>query len=96
METSSPLAAMHPPAAMFGSRDLFHSRGHTHLAANPRASSGTFTLREQYVQKSNSDYFNVKSVRGSSPTASLAADLSANFRIDNDMRLVNPCYSAQS
>lgn len=30
------------------------------------------------------DYFNVKGVNGSSPTASLAADLSQNFRIDNE------------
>lgn len=42
-------------------------------------------LREQ-MQRSRPDYFNVKSVRGSSPAASLAADLSQNFRLDNDAR----------
>lgn len=35
------------------------------------------------------DYFNVKPGHGSSPTASLAADLSQNFRI-NEARLVPP------
>lgn len=34
------------------------------------------------MKKSSSDYFNMKPVRGSSPTASLAADLSQNFHID--------------
>lgn len=34
-------------------------------------------------------YFNIKGVQGSSPTASLAADLSQNFRIDNEARLVD-------
>ncbi|KAI4202737.1 MAG: hypothetical protein LQ350_002403 [Teloschistes chrysophthalmus] len=34
------------------------------------------------MKKSPTDYFNSKPVRGSSPTASLAADLSQNFHID--------------
>lgn len=34
------------------------------------------------MKKSSSDYFNMKPIRGSSPTASLAADLSQNFHID--------------
>jgi M-phase inducer tyrosine phosphatase len=49
--------------------------------------SGAFNIREQ-LQRSKPDYFNIKSVRGSSPTASLAADLSQNFRIDNEARYV--------
>lgn len=32
--------------------------------------------------KKGGDYFNMKPVRGTSPTASLAADLSQNFHID--------------
>lgn len=40
------------------------------------------------MHKPSSDYFNVKDVRGSSPAASLAADLSQNFRLDNDHRFV--------
>ena len=34
------------------------------------------------MKKSRPDYFSTKPVRGSSPTASLAADLSQNFHID--------------
>lgn len=37
------------------------------------------------MPKNRPDYFNVK---GSSPTASLAADLSQNFRLDNEARCV--------
>lgn len=46
------------------------------------------SLREQ-LHRSTSDYFTAKDVRGSSPAASLAADLSQNFRIDNEARLVD-------
>lgn len=41
------------------------------------------------MHKSKPDYFNIKGVNGSSPTASLAADLSQNFRIDNEARSVD-------
>jgi len=34
------------------------------------------------MKKSGSDYFNINPLRTSSPTASLAADLSQNFHID--------------
>lgn len=34
------------------------------------------------MKRSQGDYFSSKAVRGSSPTASLAADLSQNFHID--------------
>ncbi|TDZ13125.1 M-phase inducer phosphatase [Colletotrichum spinosum] len=74
METS-PLAAMHRPMAVpsFGNKDLFHPRPHY---------TGGASLREQ-LHRSN-DYFNVKDVYGSSPAASLAADLSQNFRLDSE------------
>lgn len=45
-------------------------------------------FRDRIMPKSKPDYFSVKGVHGSSPTASLAADLSQNFRIDNDARYV--------
>ncbi|RYP26474.1 hypothetical protein DL768_011708 [Monosporascus sp. mg162] len=75
---SSPLAAMHPaPIPTWGAhRDAPLDRG------NP-FSSGAFNIRDQ-LQRTKPDYFNLKSVRGSSPSASLAADLSQNFRIDNE------------
>lgn len=51
----------------------------------PRAGGGGgMGLREQLQR--NSEYLSVKDVRGSSPAASLAADLSQNFRLDNELR----------
>lgn len=87
MDASSPLAAMHPaPAPTWGqSSDIY--RSHAHLSASKAFGSGTFNIREQ-LQRAKPGYFDLKSVRGSSPTASLAADLSQNFRIDNEARFV--------
>ncbi|OLN97123.1 M-phase inducer phosphatase [Colletotrichum chlorophyti] len=78
MESSSPLAAMHRPMAVptWGNKDLFRPRPHTFTAgANP------LSLREQLQR--TSDYFNAD-INGSSPAASLAADLSQNFRLDTE------------
>jgi M-phase inducer tyrosine phosphatase len=78
METSSPLAAMRPaPPSSFGQSNLFGP----HLVPSPLG-RGQFTF-----QLPRPEYFNTKSVRGSSPGASLAADLSQNFKL-NDARLV--------
>lgn len=87
MEASSPLAALHRPMPVpgWGSRDVF--RGHPHYST-ASVTSATMSLREQLHK--TADYFNVKDVRGSSPAASLAADLSQNFRLDNDSRFVAP------
>ncbi|KAK7425673.1 m-phase inducer phosphatase [Neonectria magnoliae] len=83
MEASSPLAAMHRPMPVPGwGRDIFRSHSHNHFSGSSGGSSG-FSLREQ-LHKSTADYFNVKDIRGSSPAASLAADLSQNFRLDSD------------
>ncbi|KAF7559546.1 hypothetical protein G7046_g4615 [Stylonectria norvegica] len=84
MEASSPLAALHRPMPVpsWNSRDMFRSHPHSHYSVSS-AGSATLSLREQ-LHKSSSDYFNVKDLRGSSPAASLAADLSQNFRIDNE------------
>ena len=79
MEFSSPLAAMHPPALLtWGARrDVPASR------FTCSGSSSTFNFRDLSMQRSQShDYFSMKPPRGSSPTASLAADLSSNFHID--------------
>ena len=40
------------------------------------------------MKRSNGDYFGTKVVRGSSPTASLAADLSQNFHIDQRFAMI--------
>ncbi|KUI66056.1 M-phase inducer phosphatase [Cytospora mali] len=82
MEASSPLAAMYPPAApSFGHPDMFRSNGHSAFNGEPRGSAALFRDR---LKPKGRDYFTGKSVNGSSPTASLAADLSQNFRIDNE------------
>ncbi|KAK2020650.1 rhodanese-like domain-containing protein [Colletotrichum zoysiae] len=79
MESSSPLAAMHRPMAVpcWGNKDLFRPRPHAFPGG-----AGPVSLREQLHRPG--DYFNVKDVHGSSPAASLAADLSQNFRLDSE------------
>lgn len=81
MNTSSPLAAMHPTRAapiwegcrppIFSSASIFGGNG---------------SLREKLHGKSKNteSFFSVKNLRGSSPAASLCADLSQNFRLDTD------------
>lgn len=86
METSSPLAAMQPSMPMpswGGGQDIFRSHPHSHYS--PVGGIGHRALRER-LQKA--DYFTIKDIQGSSPAASLAADLSQNFRIDNEARFV--------
>ncbi|KAK8148269.1 cell division cycle- protein [Beauveria asiatica] len=81
MEASSPLAALHRPmpAPSWGARDIFRSH---HSFVGPVASAA-LSLREQ-LQRGTSDYFGSNDLRGSSPAASLAADLSQNFRLDSE------------
>lgn len=89
MEASSPLAAMYPPAApSFGYPDTFRSKSQTPFNRERRSSAALF--RDRLVPKAKGkDYFNVKRVIGSTPSGSLAADLSQNFRIDNEARQVH-------
>lgn len=84
METSSPMAALRPaPPPIFGQSNIFGQ----HLMPSPL---GPFSF-----QRPNPEYFNLKAVRGSSPAASLAADLSQNFKL-TDGRLVEPlaCHAS--
>lgn len=93
METSSPLAAMHRPAAPFGKRDLFTNLRVRLSPGKPRSSGrglsglnglngsgtgGVFSIRDQL----NQECFGP--VHGSSPAGSLAADLCQNFSIGED------------
>jgi len=85
METSSPLGAMHQLHNLhYGCKiegpGAFVSRLHSTSTFGPEA----FNFRDLAMKRStNMDYFNMpKPVRGSSPTASLAADLSQNMHID--------------
>ncbi|KAL3419270.1 rhodanese-like domain-containing protein [Phlyctema vagabunda] len=92
MEASSPLAAMQPTSFMptWGRNDMYTSHPHSHLSGNTTFGPGAFNFRDLSMKRSSSDYFNMKPVRGSSPTASLAADLSQNFHIDMSPQLPTP------
>ena len=84
MEWSSPLATIQP--SMFAHpwanrKDLpssraFYTGSHDFPADN-------FNFRDMSMKRAPADYFSIKPVRGSSPAASLAADLSQNFHIDH-------------
>lgn len=88
MEHSSPLAAMQPPSMLLGHcfrpdpPKSYPSCGSMSGLGGPGGPAGNFNFKDLSMKKSHSDYFNLKPVRGSSPTASLAADLSQNFHID--------------
>ncbi|PQE29300.1 Rhodanese-like domain-containing protein [Rutstroemia sp. NJR-2017a BBW] len=92
MEASSPLAAMQPSSYMpaWARNDLYTSHPHAHMS-NVTFGPGAFDFRDISMKHSaKSDYFQLKPVRGSSPTASLAADLSQNFHIDMSPQLPTP------
>jgi M-phase inducer tyrosine phosphatase len=93
MEFSSPLAAMQPPPRPFGfGRDITNVPRPRH---NPFGKAN-FNFRDLSMKRPSSDYFSLKSgVRGSSPTASLAADLSQNFHIDQRYVLHSQCKAMQ-
>jgi hypothetical protein len=70
---------------------MYTSHPHAHMSGAPVFGPGAFNFRDLSMKRSKPDYFSMRPVRGSSPTASLAADLSQNFHID--MRYVWNCYS---
>ncbi|KAI2638239.1 M-phase inducer phosphatase [Xylaria nigripes] len=80
MNSSSPLAAMRPapaPAPAWG------RPSHGPFGSGNPFGSARLNMRDQ-LQRSRAEFFDVKAVRGSSPSASLAADLSQNFCLDNE------------
>lgn len=80
MERSSPLAAMQAPSLPFNS---FGCRGQSQSAyAEMQYGHNTFNFKDLSMSRTSMDYFSLKPIRGSSPTASLAADLSQNMHID--------------
>ncbi|KAJ4303540.1 m-phase inducer phosphatase [Kalmusia sp. IMI 367209] len=90
MEMSSPLAAMHPPPlpGPWGyRRDLPPSKP---LFAAHTLGPKNFNFRDMSMKKSGSDYFTLQPMRGSSPTASLAADMSSNLHVDQSPQLATP------
>ncbi|EAW06556.1 putative tyrosine protein phosphatase MIH1 [Aspergillus clavatus NRRL 1] len=52
--------------------------------------TNTFNFKDLSMKKPPGDYFGMKPVSGSSPAASLAADLSQNFHIDQSPQLATP------
>ncbi|KAK4948677.1 m-phase inducer phosphatase [Elasticomyces elasticus] len=86
IEASSPLAAMQHPAFM--GHCGFRPDGPTSYASF--AVGNNFNFKDLSMKKPRTDYFSLKPVRGSSPTASLAADLSQNFHIDQSPQLPTP------
>lgn len=86
MERSSPLAAMQPPCLLgpwaFAPDPPALAR--PSFADRPVFGPNSFNFRDLSMKPpvGPADYFTLKPVRGSSPTASLAADLSQNFHID--------------
>lgn len=81
MEQSSPLAAMRPCALPFGQWGC-----RTDVPSYSNNLGGKFREPAIFGSKDfaipSESYFNLKPVRGSSPTTTLAADLSQNFHID--------------
>lgn len=78
MDGSSPLAAMHPAPA-----PSWCCPSHSPFGAPNPFRIGRSGIRDQ-LQRTKPDYFNVKAARGSSPSISLAADLSQNFSLENE------------
>ncbi|KAI9754054.1 MAG: hypothetical protein M4579_004874 [Chaenotheca gracillima] len=92
---------MQPPS-MMGSSWAFAPHQHSHPYAHARPAhnqfprpnfcgADAFNFKDMSMSKPPSgDYFTAKPVRGSSPTASLAADLSQNFHIDRSPQFATP------
>ena len=88
MERSSPLAAMQPPSLPFGhwgcrgEAESSYSQYGGQYGGQLKFGPSSFNFKDLSMAKAPMDYFSLKPLRGSSPTASLAADLSQNFHID--------------
>ncbi|KAF2747192.1 Rhodanese-like protein [Sporormia fimetaria CBS 119925] len=90
MDMSSPLAAMHPPP-LPGSGPWANARDLPASALYARKfGQDSFNFRDMSMKKFNPDYFALNPARGSSPTASLAADMSSNLHVDNSPQYATP------
>ncbi|MCJ1413777.1 cell division cycle 25 [Xylographa parallela] len=92
MERSSPLAAMQPQSLPFGHWG-FRIDGPTSNApfgGGIGCGASNFNFKDLSMNKPRPDYFSLKPIRGSSPTACLAADLSQNFHIDQSPQMPTP------
>ena len=88
MQRSSPLAAMQPASLPYGAwgcradAQSSYTEYGAHFGPTFGFGPSTFNFKDLSMNKTSTDYFSLKPARGSSPTASLAADLSTNFHID--------------
>ncbi|EPQ64381.1 BgtA-20025 [Blumeria graminis f. sp. tritici] len=93
METSSPIAAMqaNPLMPSWARSNIYSSNSHGNFSSNIFG-PGAFNFRDLSMKKANQpDYFGSGNpLHGSSPTTSLAADLSQNFHIDMSPQLPTP------
>ncbi|KAF2007784.1 M-phase inducer phosphatase-like protein [Amniculicola lignicola CBS 123094] len=82
---------MHPPplpAAPWGyRRDLPVPRP---LFGGRSFGQKSFNFRDMSMKRPSTDYFTLQPVRGSSPTSSLAADMSSNLHVDQSPQLATP------
>ncbi|KAL2885490.1 M-phase inducer phosphatase [Ceratocystis lukuohia] len=85
MDASSPLAAFQQSPLLRNSQFPWAAQRDFRFPRFSAASSATMSLREQLQRASgsNGDFMSLKEVRGSSPAASLAADMSQNLGLDN-------------
>ncbi|EMC95648.1 hypothetical protein BAUCODRAFT_71110 [Baudoinia panamericana UAMH 10762] len=93
MEYSSPLAALRPqPCPVWANgKDLPMARpAYSGYQAFAPSSFNFKDMSMQPPRPARQDYFTLKPTRGSSPTASLTADLDANFHIDKSPQAPTP------
>lgn len=82
LDTSSPLAALQPPAFSGHWATARPNLDFNNGFLRPGRFSKGIDFKDVGPKKSSSDYFSFRPARGSSPTQSLAVDLSQNFHID--------------
>lgn len=74
---------MQPPSMMpWNHPNIFDSRGPSCFNHSGNFAQGNFNFNNMATKSTGPEYFSLKGIRGSSPTTSLAADLSQNFHID--------------
>ncbi|KAI1908790.1 m-phase inducer phosphatase [Ophidiomyces ophidiicola] len=82
---------MQPPSVMFGHH--FGTQAKAGFSSFPivrKFGPESFNFKDLSMKTGHADYFTANPHRGSSPTVSLAADLSQNFHIDRSPQLVTP------
>ena len=86
MERSSPLAAVQPTTLPYwgcgGEALPKYKDYYGDFTGRLNFGPSSFNFNDISMERTATDYFSLKQVRGSSPTSTLAADLSSNFHIE--------------